>query len=57
MENYVMIPVRESVKKDLIRCIDIYIKYHPEMRNMRITQNKIVSELVRFYIETEKIPL
>jgi hypothetical protein len=54
MQQFVMIPVREEVKKKLPICKEIYLKHHPEMRNMRITYNKIIAEVVRYYIETEK---
>jgi hypothetical protein len=57
MKQFVMIPVRESVKADLAQCIKIYIKHHPEMRDIHITYNKIIAEMTRFYIETEKVPI
>jgi hypothetical protein len=57
MEQFVMIPVREKVKQEIQDCIAIYLKHHPEMRDINITYNKIIAELIRFYKETEKLPI
>lgn len=37
----------------IIKCIDEYVKRHPELREINITANKIVYELARYFLENE----
>jgi len=32
-------------------CVRMYLKHHPEMRKMRITDDKILYEMALFYLQ------
>jgi hypothetical protein len=32
-------------------CVKEYLKHHPEMRNIEITQDKIAFEVARYYLD------
>lgn len=35
-------------------CKDIFLKYHPELKRLKLSNSKILFECMRYYIGTEK---
>ena len=50
--NFEKITIRKDTKKRLCQeCVDEYLKHHPEMRHVKITQDKILYEVCEYYIK------
>lgn len=54
MDQWTNIGVKESIKKMLVDdCKREYIKHHPELEETKITDNKILFEVCKFYLEND----
>ena len=41
---------KETKETIMEECVKIFLKHHPEMKGIKITQEKIMYEISRFYI-------
>jgi len=51
--SYIQLSVKEEIAKLIrTRCKEEYLSHHPEMREIYISDNKILYEMARFYLES-----
>lgn len=51
-EQFAMLAVRETTKNYLIdNCVKEYLRCHPEMKRIKITSDKILYEVVKYYLK------
>lgn len=54
--NMIMVKISPKTKALLIDCRAIYRNEHPELDEMYLSNNKILYEVCRFYVETYNRP-
>jgi len=37
----------------VLKCVEEFLRHHPEMKEIKISKNKIVYEMARFYLEVK----
>ena len=48
----VRLTVRKSVKDSLMQdCKALYLKSHPEMEHIKLTENKVLFEICEYYLK------
>ena len=52
-KSYVKLSVCKSTMEFVEDCKKIFLQYHPEFEHIKITQDKIIYELARWYMSTE----
>ena len=50
-KEYVKISVRPETKSMLSECKKLYLKHHPELDHVYISEDKMMYEIFRFYLE------
>lgn len=53
--QFVKISVKESTKKIWDKCRENYLSYHPELKHVFLSQDKITFEICEFYLRMEKL--
>jgi len=51
MSNYEKLNIRPDTKKLVENCVLLYLKHHPEMQHIKISQDKIIFEMAKFYLK------
>lgn len=51
-KTFIRIAVKDRDKL-MNECVEIFLKAHPEMRGMKITQDFMIKKVIRYYIETD----
>jgi spore coat protein CotF len=49
-KTYVVIAVKVKQRETLKECKKEYVKHHPEMGNVKITDDKIIYEIMKYYL-------
>ena len=48
--GYVKVAVRKETAEMLEDCKENYLEHHPEMQHVKITKDKILFEVTKFYL-------
>jgi hypothetical protein len=46
-----IVKIKDTTNDLLDECIQVYLKHHPEMREIKISRNKIIFEIANYYKE------
>ena len=50
-KNYKYVALKPEVKEMLSECKKDFLKHHPELEEVFITDNKIVYEMAKYYLQ------
>lgn len=50
-KTYVKLSIRHNTSELLKNCIKLYRQHHPELNHMPISQDKIIYEICKYYIQ------
>lgn len=48
--SYKIAKIDNETDKILDKCVEEFVKHHPEFRKIKISRNKIIDEIGRFYL-------
>ena len=48
---YKVIHVKNKTDNILMDCINEFLRHHPEMKEIKISRNKIIYEIAKFYLK------